>query len=104
MIGKSPPQVQLSRNRLLIISACLTLLIMPGARAMDMMMYMSFWKGEELYWLSRHIESKTTGEYAAGLVVTFIFGLVIEALTWMRNFIYLKSQISAIKATEALNR
>lgn len=106
MINQRPPGRRvpplLINNKLFII-ACLVLSI-PGSQAMDMMMYMSFWKGDQLYWLSRHFESNTDGEYATGLIVTFIFGLVIEALIWMRNFIYLKSQISAIRATEALNR
>ena len=91
------------RHKKLLITVCLALLF-PRSNAMDMMMPMSFWKGDDLYWLSRHIESTTAGEYAAGLIVTFLFGLVIEALIWMRNFVYLKSQISAIRATEALNR
>ena len=90
------------KKLLLLITVCLALLI-PSSQAM-MMMPMFFWKGDNLYWLSRHIESTTAGEYAAGLIVTFLFGMVIEALIWMRNFIYLKSQISAIRATEALNR
>ena len=89
-------------KKLLLITVCLALLI-PSSHAM-MMMPMFFWKGDNLYWLSRYIESTTPGEYAAGLIVTFLFGMVIEALIWMRNFIYLKSQISAIRATEALNR
>ena len=74
---------------------------------MMMMMPMYFWTGweeGELYWLSRHIETKSNGEYAAGLIVTFLLGLVLQALSWMRNFVYIKSQISAIRATEALNR
>ena len=74
---------------------------------MSMMMPMYFWSGweePEIYWLSRHIESTSAGEYAAGLIVTFLFGLVLQALNWMRNFVYIKSQISAIRATEALNR
>ena len=63
---------------------------------MKMMMPMYFWKGKELYWLSRHFESTTAGEYAAGLIVTFLAGLVIQALSWMRNYVYIKSQIRAI--------
>ena len=68
---------------------------------------MYFWTGYEdgeIYWLSRHIETTGAGGYAAGLIVMFLLGLVLQALNWMRNFVYIKSQISAIRATEALNR
>ena len=71
---------------------------------MMMMMPMYFWKGNDLYWLSRYIETDSAGGYAAGLIVVFAFGIILEAVTWMRNFVYIKSQISAIRATEALNR
>ena len=84
--------------RLLIATAILA----PCSKAsmddmnMDMMMPMYFWKGEKLYWLSRHLQSTTAGEYAAGLIVTFLFGLVLQALNWMRNYVYIKSQIRAV--------
>ena len=53
-----------------------TALLASSTNAM-MMMPMYFWKGEELYWLSRYIESTDSGEYAAGLIVTFLLGLVL---------------------------
>lgn len=78
-------------------------MIVQESKAM-MMMPMYFWKGTELTWLWYHLDSSTPGEYAGGLIVVFLVGVVIEAVTWMRNFVYIKSQISAIRATEELNR
>ena len=100
-VARTRPKLQIAIPLKLLFTA--SILIIPCSNAMGMMMYMSFWKGEKLYWLSRHYESDSAGEYAGGLVVTFLFGLVIEALIWMRNFVYIKSQVNAIKATEALN-
>ena len=92
---------------LTLISLLVAASFVPSTKAMDMMMPMYFWTGwedGEIYWLSRHLKTTSSGEYAAGLIVTFLLGLVIQCLSWMRNFIYIKSQISAIRATEALNR
>ena len=90
-----------------MISLLVAAILVPSTSAMKMMMPMYFWTGHEdaeFYWLSRHIETTGAGGYAAGLIVTFLLGLVLQALNWMRNFVYIKSQISAIRATEALNR
>jgi len=82
----------------------LSMIAQESNAMMMMMMPMYFWKGTELTWLWYHLDSKTSGEYAGGLIVVFLVGVVIEAVTWMRNFVYIKSQISAIRATEELNR
>ena len=69
------------------------------------MMPMWFWSGYDgLYWLSKTTETKNSAAYAGGLVCIFVFGIILEGITWLRNYVYIKSQVSAIKATEALNR
>ena len=74
---------------------------------MDMMMPMYFWSGydvNELYWLFKDIKTENSGDYACGLIVVFLFGVLIEGITYLRNFLYIRSQINAIRNTEALNR
>lgn len=82
---------------------------MPGDMPMPpmppmMMMYMYYWKGTELYWLFEGAESTTAGQYAGGLIVVFLFGIMLEGVTYLRNFVYIKAQIHAIKRTEELNK
>ena len=69
----------------------------------DMMMYMYFWSGTNLNWLLYSVESTTGGGYFAGLLVTFLMGFAIEALTFCRNYVYIKSQTAAIERTIELN-
>lgn len=69
-----------------------------------MMMPMWFWKGTDLTWLIHGVESKTGGQYAGGLVVTFILAVLLEGIVYVRNSTYAKAQIAAIKKTEQLNR
>ena len=69
-----------------------------------MMMYMYFWTGTKLNWLFYSAESETGGQYFAGLLCTFILGLLIEGLTYLRNYIYIKSQTTAIERTIELNK
>ena len=72
---------------------------------MPMTMPMWFWSGYDgLYWLSKDIKTRESAGYAGGLVCIFAFGIILEGITWLRNYVYIKSQVSAIKATEALNR
>ena len=70
--------------------------MMPG---MMMMMPMYFWSGNSLTWLIHGWDSTTGGSYFAGLLVSFILGFTIEALTYVRNYIYIKSQTAAIERT-----
>ena len=71
---------------------------------MMMMMPMYFWKGNEMTWLFHGVDSSTAGQYAGGLIVVLLLGIVLEGLTYLRNYIYVKEQSKAIKKTEELNR
>ena len=71
---------------------------------MNMMMYMSFWHGNKLTWLIHGVDSTNGGQYTGGLIVSFLLAFSVEALVYLRNFTYIKSQIHAIKRTEELNR
>ena len=74
---------------------------------MDMPMPMYFWSGyedNELYWLFGGLKTENSGDYAGGLIIVFLFGVLIEGITYLRNFLYIRSQINAIRNTEALNR
>ena len=74
---------------------------------MDMMnmMPMYFWKGTDgLTWLFYRWESTTTGQYAGGLIAMFMLGITLEGLTYLRNAVYIKAQLQAIKKTQELNR
>ena len=78
-----------------------------GDMDMDMpMMMMPMWfsSGNDIYWLFRELHSTTSGQFAGGMIVTFIIGVGIEALTYLRNYVYIRSQITAIRKTEQLNR
>ena len=75
-----------------------------GMDMMMMMMPMYFWTGTDLTWLINGWDSTTGGSYFAGLLVTFILGFTIEALTFCRNYLYVKSQTRAIERTIELNR
>ena len=77
---------------------------MPPMPKMDMMMYMSFWSGTNLTWVYYRIQSDGTGSYILGLIITFLLAILLEGLTYLRNFVYLRSQLAAIRNTEALNR
>ena len=71
---------------------------------MMMMMPMYFWSGNSLTWLVNGWDSTTGGSYFAGLLVSFILGFTIEALTYFRNYMYTKSQSEAIKRIIELNK
>mgnify|MGYP001626818926 CR=1 FL=1 len=71
---------------------------------MMMMMPMCFWKGTDLTWLIHGVESSNSGQYFAGLLVTFLIAFTVESLTYARNRLYINSQIEAIKKTQELNR
>ena len=71
---------------------------------MMMMMPMHFWKGTELTWLIHGVDSSNSGQYFAGLLVTFLIAFTVESLTYARNRLYINSQIEAIKKTQELNR
>ena len=73
---------------------------------MKMMMPMSFWKGydTELTWLVREWTTTTSGQYAGGLIVSFLLAVLLELLIYLRNLLYARAQIAAIKKTEQLNR
>ena len=58
---------------------------------MDMGMYMYFWTGNQLTWLFYNAESTTGAQYFGGLICTFLVGVLIEALTYLRNYVYIKS-------------
>ena len=63
---------------------------------MDMMMPMHWWSGYEentLYWLFKDVKSESSASYAAGLIIIFIFGILLEAITYLRNYVYIRSQI-----------
>ena len=71
---------------------------------MKMMMYMSFWGGTDLRWVYYRIHSSDTATYVGGLIITFFLSILLEGLTYLRNYVYMKSQLAAIRNTEALNR
>jgi len=71
-----------------------------GDMKMMMMMPMWFWTGNDVYWLFKELHSTTNGEFAGGMIVTFIIGIGIEAITYLRNYVYIRSQITAIRKTE----
>ena len=73
---------------------------------MMMMMYMWFWSDaeKELNWLFKNVVSDSGGEYFAGLLVTFLLAIVLEGITFARNYIYMKEQVKAIRASEELNQ
>ena len=71
---------------------------------MDMTMYMHFWHGKQLTWLIPGWDSSSSGQYAGGLIVCFVLGVLVEGLMYFRNYTYIKAQIHAIKRTEELNR
>ena len=80
---------------------------MPGPMPMPdmpMMMYMSFWSGTDLTWVYYRIKSSDTGTYVLGLIITYLLSILLEGLTYLRNFVYMRSQLTAIRNTEALNR
>ena len=54
-------------------------------------MYMYFWTGTQLTWLFYNAESTSGGQYFAGLLCTFLVGVLIEALTYLRNYVYIRS-------------
>jgi len=61
---------------------------------MDMMMPMHFWSGyteNSLTWLFRDVTSDSTGDYIGGLILVFFFGILIEGVTYLRNFVYIRS-------------
>lgn len=61
-----------------------------------MMMYMSFWSGTDLTWLIHKAESTSGGGYFLGLFVTLLLGVALEAITFLRNYTYVKAQLGAI--------
>jgi hypothetical protein len=71
---------------------------------MMMMMPMYFWRGNEMTWLFYGVDSTTAGQYAGGLIVVLLMGIVLEGITYLRNYIYVKEQAKAIKKTEELNK
>ena len=71
---------------------------------MMMMMPMYFWRGNEMTWLFYGVDSTTSGQYAGGLIVVLLMGIVLEGITYLRNYIYVKEQAKAIKKTEELNK
>ena len=71
---------------------------------MKMMMPMWFWSGTNLTWVYYRIKSDSSATYACGLIITFLLAILLEGLTYLRNFVYLRSQLAAIRNTEALNR
>ena len=77
---------------------------MPPMPKMDMMMPMAFWSGTKLTWVYYRIQSTDAGNYTLGLIITFLLAILLEGLTYLRNFVYLRSQLAAIRNTEALNR
>ena len=72
--------------------------------SMMMMMPMYFWKGNSLTWLFYNATSSNGTQYFGGLILVFLFGIALEAVYYLRNYIYIKAQILAIKKTEELNR
>ena len=71
---------------------------------MMMMMPMYFWRGNEMTWLFYGVDSTTAGQYVGGLIVVLLMGIVLEGITYLRNYIYVKEQAKAIKKTEELNK
>ena len=58
---------------------------------MMMMMPMYFWTGTDVTFLFENIESKSSGQYFAGLVGTFALGVTIEFISYLRKFFHLKA-------------
>jgi len=58
---------------------------------MPMMMYMSFWKGPEVTWLIHGVHSTNSGQYAGGLIVSFLLAVFLECLVYLRNLTYAKA-------------
>ena len=76
---------------------------MPPMPKMKMMMPMSFWSGTDLTWVYYRIKSTDSATYVGGLIIVFLLAILLEGLTYLRNFVYLRSQLAAIRNTEALN-
>ena len=74
-----------------------------GMDMMAMDMPMHFTKGKSLTWLFHGVDSSTAGQYTGGLIVTLLMGIVLEGITYLRNYIYIKAQVKAIEKTEELN-
>ena len=65
----------------------------PKGMMMTMIMPMWFWKGyeDELTWLFHGVTSTTGGQYCGGLILTFLLGFVLEAIMYLRNYIFIKA-------------
>lgn len=65
---------------------------------MPMMMPMYFWTGNEVTYLFKNITSDSTSGYTFGLICTFLLGLAIEFINYLRKYVHMKAQLASINA------
>ena len=64
---------------------------------MPMMMPMYFWTGNDVTYLFKNLSSETAGGYAVGIIATFLLGIALELVSYLRKYIHMKAQLQAIE-------
>ena len=64
---------------------------------MPMMMPMYFWTGNDVTYLFKSLTSDSAGGYTLGIIATFLLGIALELVSYVRKYVHMKAQLQAIE-------